>query len=151
MRPHSRGRICPRLAGRSASANRGRRESRVLAAPIASHANKKAHERSRHRFAETIRPSLRNGLRLIPRSPRRPGFLATVACGSLHRLDASVGASGPHGFAVRDVVARLATPPRPSHPAPNVRDDREAPLLIEAGQLGKKSLIWGKRQASAWS
>ena len=44
---------------------------------------KNAHERSRHRFAETIRPSLRNGLRLIPRSPRRPGFLATVACRSL--------------------------------------------------------------------
>src|SRR5436305_11532517 len=63
--------------------------------------NKKAHERSRHRFAETIRPSLRNGLRLIPRSPRRPGFLATVARELLHRLDASVGASGPHGFAVR--------------------------------------------------
>jgi hypothetical protein len=25
-------------------------------------------------------------------------------------------------------------PLRPPHPAPNVRDDREAPLLIEAGQ-----------------
>ena len=79
----------------------GRRESRVLAAPAASHATKKAHERSHHRFAETVRPSLRNGLRLIPRSPRRPGFLATVARELLHRLDASVGASGPHGFAVR--------------------------------------------------
>jgi len=40
---------------------------------------KKAHERSHHRFTETIRPSLRNGLRLIPRSPRRPGCFATVA------------------------------------------------------------------------
>src|SRR5258706_5648297 len=29
---------------------------------------------------------------------------------------------------VRLAIARL-TPPRPSHPAPNVRDDREAPLL----------------------
>ena len=50
------------------------------------------------------------------------------------RLDASVGASGPHVFAVRFSIIRphaLArmTPPRPSHPAPNVRDDREAPLL----------------------
>jgi hypothetical protein len=33
-------------------------------------------------------------------------------------LDASVGASGPHGFAVRVDIARLATSPRPPHPAP---------------------------------
>ena len=52
-----------------------------------------------------------------------------------HRqLDASVGASGPHDFAVRRerhssgaLFARL-TLPRPSHPAANVRDDRETPL-----------------------
>src|SRR5205807_2162999 len=122
----------PELLSEPPSIERGRRESRVLAAPIASHANKKAHERSRHRFAETIRPSLRNGLRLIPRSPWRPGFLATIACGSLRQLDASVGASGPHGFAVRYGIVRLATPKRPPHPAPNVRDDREAPLSESA-------------------
>ena len=29
------------------------------------------------------------------------GFFATVACGSFRKLDASVGASGPHDFAVR--------------------------------------------------
>jgi len=34
------------------------------------------------------------------------------------RLDASVGASEPHDFAVRRNAARLAPPPRPSHPAP---------------------------------
>jgi hypothetical protein len=54
----------------------------------------------------------------------------------LHELDASVGASGPHVFAVRFGIIRphalaRVTPPRPSHPAPNVRDDREAPLLWE--------------------
>src|SRR5437868_1599187 len=38
----------------------GARRTRSLAR------NKKAHERSHHRFAETIRPSLRDGLRLIP-------------------------------------------------------------------------------------
>src|SRR5258705_6309600 len=54
-------------------------------------------------------------LRLTSRSPRRPCFVVTVACASSRRLDASTG-------------ARLA-PPRPPHPAPNVRDDREAPLL----------------------
>ena len=45
------------------------------------------------------------------------------------KLDASVEASGPHDFAVRGHVIRHVTLPRPSHPAPNVRDDREAPLL----------------------
>jgi hypothetical protein len=49
---------------------RGRRESRVLAAPAASRAKKKAHERSHHRFTEFNRPSLRNGfngfLRALP-------------------------------------------------------------------------------------
>ncbi len=59
-------------------------------------------------------------LRLIPRSPRRPGFLATVASHDAkhrRRLDASVGASGPHGFAVRKVRARQPCTPRPLHPA----------------------------------
>ena len=48
------------------------------------------------------------------------------------KLDASIGASGPHDFAVRISAARLASLPRPPHPAPNVRDDAYAPL-IEAG------------------
>ncbi len=43
-------------------------------------------------------------------------------------LDTSVGVSGPHDFAVRAHAARLAAHPRPPHPAPNVRDDRETPL-----------------------
>jgi hypothetical protein len=30
-------------------------------------------------------------------------------------------------------ITRQLMPPRPSHPAPNVRDDREAPLLRTAG------------------
>jgi hypothetical protein len=36
-----------------------------------------------------------------------------------------------------------ATPPRPSHPAPNVRDDREAPLLSERGTVRIMLLIYG--------
>jgi hypothetical protein len=44
-------------------------------------------------------------------------------------LDTSVGAPGPHDFFVRIGRVRLTEPSRPSHPAPNVRDDREAPLL----------------------
>jgi len=44
--------------------------------------------------------------RLIPCSPWWPGFFATIADGLLRQLDASVGASGPHVFAVRDRVVR---------------------------------------------
>jgi hypothetical protein len=73
-------------------------------------------------------------------SPRN-GFTAYIALSpvtglSCHRrladnsakLDASVGASGPHDFAVRENVIRLLTSPRPPHSLPYVRDDRETPL-----------------------
>jgi hypothetical protein len=46
-------------------------------------------------------------------------------------LDASVGAPEPRDFAVRAMLVRLSTWPRPPHPAPYVRDDRETPLLWE--------------------
>jgi hypothetical protein len=64
-------------------------------------------------------------------------------------LDASVGASGPHDFAVRSNISRQRavdrsqvpknppcdpiarkTLPRPPHPVPYVRDDRETPLCV---------------------
>jgi len=59
--------------------------------------------------------------------------------GHRHRLDASVGASEPHDFAVHFSIARLATPKRPPHPAPNVRDDRPnaPPDGRETGELVK--------------
>jgi hypothetical protein len=50
------------------------------------------------------------------------------------QLDISVEISGPHGLAVRETRSRQARVSRPSHPASNVRDDREAPLLSGAGQ-----------------
>ena len=49
--------------------------------------------------------------------------------GLLRKLDTSVGVSGPHDFAVRFRAIRQRRYQRPPHPAPNVRDDREAPLL----------------------
>jgi hypothetical protein len=65
----------------------------------------------------------------MARSPRCPGFLATVAPRetSCEQLDPSVGRSGPRDFAVRANVLRLRTPTRPSLPAPNTRDDPERP------------------------
>jgi hypothetical protein len=46
----------------------------------------------------------------------------------LRQLDTSVGASGPHDFAVRSKRHSSKAPPRPPHPAAHVRDDRETPL-----------------------
>src|ERR1700691_5444238 len=61
-------------------------------------------------------------------SPRRSGFLASVACGSAFRkLDASVEASGPHDLAVRFSAVRYRH--LHVHRIPSrVRDDREPPL-----------------------
>src|ERR1700761_2372115 len=71
--------------------------------------------------AEAFRPSLRNGLTTYTCSPWRPGFLVTIArmMRQHHRaLDANLGASGPHAFAVRIDVERLATLTRPPQPVP---------------------------------
>jgi hypothetical protein len=69
------------------------------------------------------------------------GFLATVAPKKLasQELDASIGASGPHDFAVRLGHVRLRDISVNRIP-PHVRDDREPPLL--SGETGGfKSLI----------
>ena len=122
-----------------ALSNRGRREDRVRAAPAVSRAictKKSAHEHTGS--AETLRPSPRNGLRLIPCSPRRDqGLFVTVIPKKRElpkELDApAIGASGPHGFAVRFSRARQSQLSRPPLPASNVRDDRETPLLVGTG------------------
>jgi hypothetical protein len=40
-------------------------------------------------------------------------------------------------------IVRLAIPPRPPHPAPNVRDDRETSLFIGHGTARNVRVIWG--------
>jgi hypothetical protein len=54
---------------------------------------------------------------------------------------------GPHDFAVRICTPRLRAQPRPPHPAPNVRDDRETPLCSRARDARIMDLIWAKREA----
>ena len=97
---------------------------------------------------------------------RRPADMVLSAPGRADLasagLDAGVEASGPHDFAVREsIVRQLAvdrsrknppcdhascpTLPRPSHPVPNVRDDRETPLQ-RAGMAGDIDLIWVWRE-----
>src|ERR1700730_12431338 len=89
-------------------------------------------------------------LRLIRAVPGDRALLPPSSAGKSRDLNASVGASGPHDFAVRISTARLATPLRPPHPAPNVRDDREAPLLwVRDGGKNTHFLIFGKRNIRA--
>ena len=45
------------------------------------------------------------------------------------QLDISVEMSGPHDFTVRRACVRRSQSPRPPHPALNVYDDRETPLM----------------------
>src|SRR5215475_13419175 len=76
-------------------------------------------------------------LRLITRSPRRPGFLAPVISEIIsRRLDLSVGRPGPHAFAVRADDARLASSSRPSHPRLTFGDDWPKRPLHRDGMHG---------------
>jgi hypothetical protein len=131
---HSRDASRPSHAQKStASENRGRGECRVPVAPAASRAKKTKHtsvvtarftgetRHSRTRMVLTVSFALSSVTGLS--CHRRLAKIASA------KLDTSVGASGPHDFAVRACAARLAPPPRPPHPAPNVRDDRETPLM----------------------
>src|SRR5882724_4214402 len=76
-----------------------------------------------------------------------PGEPCTVAT-----VDANIGASGPHVFAVRFGRARQSQPPRPPQPAPR-RDDGRRPLWVGRDGYGyspvrtsvkaKYFLFWG--------
>ena len=90
------------------------------------------HTSSHHRFTGQTGVSCAMVLRLIPRSPWRPGFLATIAPKKLasRELDASVGASGPHGFSVRKKALSSLAPLASIASQPYVRDDRETPLCV---------------------
>ena len=75
------------------------------------------------------RPSLRDWFTAYTCSPRCAGLSGHRRLAERPaKLDTSVGVSGPHDFAVRSRLTRPVKPKRPSHPAPNVRDDASAPL-----------------------
>jgi hypothetical protein len=70
-------------------------------------------------------------------------LIAPVACVlvAIRKLDPSTGRSGPHDFAVRADGARLAHASRPSHPALNVRDDRDTPLNARRDDMRKYQFL----------
>ena len=131
MPSRSRDTMCPRVCQSSVpQKDRGRREDRVHAAPAVSCARctkRNAHEHTGS--AEAVRPSLRNGFTAYNGlSPVTGLFCHRCSREAIasQELDASVGASGPHDFAVRigTLVSRTAASTA-SHP--NVRDDGQRP------------------------
>jgi hypothetical protein len=79
-------------------------------------------------------------------SPRGPGSFAPVVRGLLHDLSASVGAPGPHDFAVRVSAARLASLTRPPHPASTSVTIAIRPSC-EGGTVRTLRLIWVSEKA----
>jgi hypothetical protein len=73
--------------------------------------------------------------------------LQVITC----QLDTSVGVSGPHDFAVREMRPRLWRHPRPPHPVPNVRDDRETPLERRTGREGYRCDLGRRRSEMFFS
>ena len=125
MGPHSRGAMRPRFAfSFTLLEKEGRRESRAPIAPAVVHKKRT----SRPQVNRIIRLSLRDGLRLIRDLPGDRAFLPPSPCGyQMYRqpgwagcisakLDASVGASGPHDFTVRTRFAKVLAGPR-TYPA----------------------------------
>ena len=62
------------------------------------------------------------------------------------KLDASVGASGPHDFAVRERSTLVRSATCVHRIPPRVRDDRETPLYRDR-MGGKMPVIWGADQS----
>jgi hypothetical protein len=110
--------------------DRGRRESRVPNAPAASRGNKKPHELVTTGSPESSRLSPRNGFTAyFVLSPvtglfchRRRRIISADLTPASGRQDHTILPSAP-------VSPVLRHHSRPLHPLPNVRDDRETPLL----------------------
>jgi hypothetical protein len=104
----------------------------MRAAPAVSRAictKESAHEHTGS--AENIRPSLRNGFTAYFVLSPVTGFVATVIPEKLasQELDASIGASRPHDFAVRVSHARQSQLSRPPHPTARFVTIASAPLV----------------------
>ena len=142
----SRGPICPRLAIEFPyPPNRGRRECRVHAAPAVSCAIGTKNAHTSIQGSGGIRHSLRNGFTAyIVLSPAGRARCHRRQRNCFHQLDASIGASGPHDFAVR--ISTVRQRHIRVHRIPSrVCDDRETPLVSGRDQIDI-FLIWPSRQ-----
>jgi hypothetical protein len=117
----------------SPSPSRGRGECRMPDAPAASCALLVASMHTSIHSEPPESPGIpaRDGLRLIPCSPRRPAFLPPSLRGLIRKLDASVGASGPHVFAVRQLNSMRSSvaPPASTASRPAFVTIASAPLI----------------------
>src|SRR6266436_1457909 len=136
MPPHSRGAMRPRFAKTvsplltiEGAGNAGRSMH-----PQPRMQMKKAHERSHHGHTGNTRHSRTQWfyglLRALPGDQAcltpSPALLLAGLTPALGRQNDTTWPYASASF-VRLAIARL-TPPRPPHPMPNVRDDRETPL-----------------------
>src|SRR5579871_1114875 len=137
MKPRSRGAFCPSYAKNLDPPQiGGRRKGRVPA-------------RTRGPSREKIRAKARSPQVAAENTPAFPAqwfyglyalslvsqcLIATIAAreafGACARLDASVGASGPHDFAVRIRATRQSAHPQPPHPRPAFVTIAIAPLRL---------------------
>jgi hypothetical protein len=145
-------RFRPSFENQSPQKIRGRRENRVPVAPIALRAKIKNTQVSPpqvHR--KSPRPSLRewfNGFlcglpgdrAFLPPSPTRCVSIAVDLTPASRHQDATTSPSVATSFV-------FSTSPRPPHPAPNVRDDREAPLFFGNETREVLKMICPTRQA----
>jgi hypothetical protein len=133
------------------SENRGRRECRALDAPAASYAKQKAYELVTTVTPENARHSPRNGFNGFLRAllgdraflPPSPAQCASIVANLISASRYQDHTTSPSALA--QIV--LLRHPRPPHPAPNVRDDREAPLLIRHRTREEEPLICPSAQA----
>ncbi len=98
--------------------------------------NKKAHKLKSPQVRRSRRHSLHDGFTIYFAFSSETGLVDSVACSRRCKLDACVGASGRRDFTVCGTALRPAhnAPDAvriPSHPAPNVRDDRDTPPFME--------------------
>jgi hypothetical protein len=129
------------------SKRQGRRECRMLRRTRSLVCNKVSTRVSHYRYDRNIGIPCATVYDLWRALPGVRDLIVTVTNGSSSaRLAPAQGAPGPHDFAVRFGRARRTRLKRPSHPAPNTRDDREAPLS-RARDGRNVRLIWPFRQS----
>src|ERR1700724_914834 len=135
------------------SHNRGRRECRAPDAPAVLRAKvKSSTHASHHGHTGITRHSPRNGLRLIPRSPRGPGSFAPVTSAGIASCENLAPASGRQDHTTSPsassafVLCAISVHRNPPH----VRDDRETPLLVRRDDL-LLFLFLPSRQVNFWN